>query len=85
MTEFLIPLYVSDEWGTLDQHPAYRNLLNWAWDDLDEIDDDIAKRIADERANLEISQHGGHTVFGLDGRIIFETREGMIHFMLKWG
>lgn len=85
MTRASIPLHVADEWGGLDQHPAYRNLLDWAWDDLDELDEDVAKPIADARADEEIARHGGHTVFGLAGEIRFETREGLAAFLLKWG
>ena len=66
-------------------HPAYANLLDWAWQDLDDIEEDsMAKPIADARVDAEIASFGGMTTFGTDGYIEFPGQEHKIAFLMKW-
>lgn len=64
----------------------YKNLVSWAWNDLDDIDSiNMAKCIADTRIDGEIAEFGGITVFGQDGYIEFPDDERRMAFLLKWG
>ncbi len=79
-----VKLYVDDD-GVLEQSTPYANLLTWAWDDLDELEDDVAKSIADGLANAEIASFSGTTTFGLDGYIEFPSEDQLVAFLIKWG
>lgn len=82
---FYIPLYGDYDEGSVGHHPAYRRLIEWAWEDLDHLDDNEAKPIADLAINREIESFGASTTFGLNGRITFPSRERLVEFLLKWG
>jgi hypothetical protein len=73
------------ESGVLDLSRVYNNLLIWAWDGLDHLEDAEAKPVADAAANAEIASFGAFTVFGLDGYIEFPDVESIAAFRLKWG
>lgn len=82
---FEIGLYSPGTDTVLDQTLPYHNLLNWAWEDLDGIEDDLAKPIADGRVDREIASFGATVRFGLDGAMVFPDRDSMVAFLLKWG
>jgi hypothetical protein len=80
-----LPLYRRLENGGRECHPAYSNLLDRAWDDLNDTEgDSMARPIADARVNEEIASFGGVTTFGIDGYIEFPSQEHKIAFLMKW-
>ena len=82
---FYIPLYGDYDEGRFGHHPAYRQLIEWAWEGLDLLDDDEAKPFANLAINREIESFGGITTFGRNSRITFPSRERLVEFLLKWG
>ena len=73
------------ETGVLDLSRVYRNLMEWAWDGLDDLEEKDAKDLADAAADAEIASFGASVLTGLGGHIEFPDVETMIAFKLKWG
>jgi hypothetical protein len=87
MTDEYRRIRLYGDFGTVFDHsPPYKNLIEWAWDGLDDIESiDMAKTVADALIDEEIARHGGTVVFGKDGYIEFPDAERRMAFLLKWG
>lgn len=80
----IIKLYDTED-DVLDQSEVYSNLLDWAWEGLDLLDDESAKPFAHARIDGELESFGATIILGLDGFIRFPDEEHRMAFLMKWG